>query len=804
MESKTLSRVPVKSWKLVFLALTLFPIISFAQNKKSAPSKGYGEASYSVASSEQYMTKWLLAGPVEVGVPGENPTQQKQFDFFKQDVQPIAVASNKPIAALPINGKQFSWELVKSPSEIIDLDKQYKGGDFAAAFALAEIKSPRELKTFLSVGSDDGIRVWHNGKLIHDNWIPRGVSKDQDLVPITLQPGSNQILLKVQDMQGAWAFVARILNNDAISDHLVNVSGRGDLENMQKLLDAGASPDSRNASGVTALNNARLNGREEAVALLVKKGAVEQPFPPLETLVDGLYGTLKSKKASGAAVLIAKDGKVIYKNGFGYADIEGNQLITPDTKFRIGSVTKQFTAVAILKLQEEGKISVDDKLSKFLPDFPRASEVTIHHLLTHTSGIHSYTGKPEFISRVTSPISEEELIAFFKNDPFDFNPGDAWLYNNSGYFLLGHIIGKITGKPYADYLKQTFFDPLSMTNTGVHTTTAKLAKEALGYTLEDGKYALATNWDMTWAGGAGALYSTVEDLYTWNEALFNGKVLQEKSLKQAFTPVILNNGKKPDATYGYGWQLGAYRGKETVEHSGGLHGFLSHLIRYPKENVTVAILTNITPQEVNIDGNKVAELLLWDTMEKQKALTVDASVTEDVRQYAGRYDFQTMVMTITAENNSLYAQLSGQPKFQIFPSGKGEYFWKVVDAKIKFIKNEKGEVVSGDFEQNGQKLNVKKIQEVPAVSIDKAFYKLYSGRYDLGNNFIITISTENDRIYAQGTNQPKFEIVPISENEFSAKDVNARLIFIKEADGKISKFILDQGGQKKDVVRLVD
>jgi hypothetical protein len=192
-------------------------------------------------------------------------------------------------------------------------------------------------------------------------------------------------------------------------------------------------------------------------------------------------------------------------------------------------------------------------------------------------------------------------------------------------------------------------------------------------------------------------------------------------------------------------------------------------------------------------------------MEKQKANVVNTSVSEDVSQYAGRYDFGNgAVMIITAENNNLFAQLSGQQKFPIFPSGEGEYFWKVVEAKIAFVKNANGEVEYGNFEQNGNKLRVAKMNEEVIVSIDKALYALYSGKYDYGNNMIITISTESDKIFAQATNQPRFEILPISEQEFTVRELNAKLRFVKEPDGKISKLILDMAGQKKDVVRMAE
>jgi CubicO group peptidase (beta-lactamase class C family) len=805
MQNKT-SLTVRSSFKMMLLVAVLIPVLSWAQEKKSSkPVKGYGDASYTSAS-EHYMSAWLVAGPVRMDTTAGDPKVETQVNFFKEEIQPVTVLANKPLSALVINGKQYAWELLKTSTDIIDLDAHFAGADFAAAYALAEIKSDKEVKTFLGVGSDDAIRIWHNGRLIHDNWIPRGVTKDDDIVPITLKAGSNQLLLKIQDLQQGWGFVVRLLHKEALSDQLIAAAGKGDTDQIKLLLEAGTSLEKKNAAGLTALSNARLHGRENAVRFLLSKGAKESTVPSIDVLINALYNHLDGKAASGISVLVARDGKVIYKKGFGYADLEKKELINPGTKFRIGSITKQFTAAGILKLQEEGKISVTDKLSKFLPDFPRAEEITIHQLLTHISGIHSYTGKTDFITKVTSPITEEDLIAYFKNDPYDFNPGEKWQYNNSAYFILGHIIGKVTGRSYGDYLKEAFFVPLQMTSTGVYTSKLNLPYEAKGYTKEKGKYILAPNWDMSWAGGAGALYSTVEDLYTWNEALFSGKVLQEKSLKAAFVPVVLSNGEKPaNANYGYGWSFDDYRGQDIIEHGGGLHGFISQLARYPEENVTVVLLTNITPPEVNMSSNVIAEYLLWEKMEAQKANVVNAALSEDVNQYVGRYDFQNgAVMIVTVENNNLFAQLTGQQKFPIFPAAEGEYFWKVVPAKIAFVKNANGEVAYGNFEQNGNKLTVTKLKDETIVAIDKAIYPLYTGRYDYGNSMIITISTEKDKLFAQATNQPRFEILPISENEFTVRELNAKLLFVKEPDGKVGKFIFDMAGQKKDVVRMVE
>lgn len=502
-------------------------------------------------------------------------------------------------------------------------------------------------------------------------------------------------------------------------------------------------------------------------------------------------------------MLVAQDGQVLYKKGFGYADVAKKLPVTTATKFRIGSITKQFTAASILRLQEQGRINVTDKLSKFFPDFPRADEVTIHHLLTHTSGIHSYTGKPDFVARVVKPITNDALVAYFKNDPYDFNPGDDYRYNNSAYLLLGIIVEKVSGKSYAAFLQETFFDPLGMKNTGVHTSSAKLTNEARGYTTGNKGFEPALNWDMSWAGGAGALYSTVEDLYLWNEAVFQGKVLSPESMKAAFTPVTLNNGQVPQGgRYGYGWVLQPYRGVEEIQHGGGLHGFVSALARYPQQNLSVVLLTNVTPSQVNVDPNRVAEYFLWDKLEKQPSFSTKDATTKDASQYVGRYDFGNgAVMTFTAEGTDLYAQLTGQPRFPVFPSGPDEFIWKVVDARIKFVRNAAGEITHGHFKQGGYELDTKRLKDDTIVSLDPAVYNNYTGIYDYGENILVTVTAESGKLFVQPTNQPKLEIFPVSENEFVLREMNARITFIKQGD-KVAKAVLDMGGKKRDMPRL--
>ena len=303
---------------------------------------------------------------------------------------------------------------------------------------------------------------------------------------------------------------------------------------------------------------------------------------------------------------------------------QAKKPITPETIFRIGSITKQFTATAILLCEEDGKLGTKDTLEKFFPGFPRGEKIMLHHLLTHTSGIKSYTELPDFMSHVTEPRTPEQMIARFRDAPPDFEPGTDWSYCNSGYFLLGEIAGRAAGRPYAELLRDRVFTPSGMAHTGVHRPGLNLPDEAQGYERGGARWKPAVNWHMSQAGGAGEIYSTVGDLFRWNEAIFNGRALQPASLAKAHTPVNVEGSSVMGGmgkSYGYGWLVGEKRGLKTIGHNGGLNGFSSEIQRYPDQKVTIVALANtVTPTGVmNPDAalNIAARMFLWEQMKPQ-------------------------------------------------------------------------------------------------------------------------------------------------------------------------------------------
>ena len=762
------------------------------------------DAHYSRVVPDHPWKEWLLLGPVPTQAADAQPNADDARKMgLKQDLLEKAGGEAKVLPEigkqLDVHGGEREWRMHASHNDSIDLAEVLGPHDFAVAYAAATLESPEPKTQLVGLGSDDGVRVWLNGKLVHENSTPRAVIVDDDVFPIELQKGKNRLLIKVLNEQGEWGFTFRFLSEKSLTQRLFKAASHGEQETVEELASLGVDIDAKSPAGITATQIAKARGYDQVAAFLVSKGAASpQPFDA-DSVVSAMLAEIASDEVPGVAILVARDGKVLLSQGFGMADLSHDAPITTTTKFRIGSVTKQFAAAAILKLQEEGRLSVSDKLSKYFPNFPRGDEVTIHHLLTHTSGIKSFTSKPDFMKTVTAPATSEEMINSFKNDTFDFEPGSKMSYNNSGYFLLGAIVEKVSGKSFNDYLRDAFFEPLGMHDTGVHTSTAVLKHEATGYDYSSGKPTKAINWDMSRAGAAGALYSTVEDLMRWNEGVFNGKVLSEESREAAFTPIKLDSGDEPMMPYGYGWVIGEYRGLKTISHGGGLQGWLAFLTRYVDQNMTIAVLHNAMPPVPELSPNEVTELaadaFMWQEMKPRPKYEIDESVDPTTfAAYVGRYDIMGAVMDVALEGDQLTAQLTGQPRFPIYPSGGDKFFWKVVDAQIEFKKDDKGRVVSARHSQGGLNLSLKRLPDEKVVEVDEETLNRYVGKYEYPGLGVLTVRRDQDKLMAQMTGQPEFEIFPKAPDVFFWKVVAAEIKFVMSEEGKVEKAVHQQAG----------
>ena len=331
------------------------------------------------------------------------------------------------------------------------------------------------------------------------------------------------------------------------------------------------------------------------LALLLATPLAAQPRDraAVARAVDAIVAdALKDGRAAGMSVAVVRGADTIVMKGYGRADVELDVPTPERAVYEIGSVTKQFTAAAVLQLQEQGKLSLDDELTKHLPGYPtQGHRVTLRRLLDHTSGIRGYTEIPEFNRLAPRDLPRDSLVALFSARPFDFAPGDAMAYNNSAYFLLGLVVEKASGMPYARYVKQQLFDRAGMPDSHYCSNRAIVPRRAHGYEFGPAGLVRASYMDHTWPFAAGSLCSTVGDLVAWTRALHGGRILGADAYRQLVTPDTLNDGTLP--RYAKGLVVGdSIAGRRAIHHGGGIPGFLADLAWFPDDSLVVAVLAN--------------------------------------------------------------------------------------------------------------------------------------------------------------------------------------------------------------------
>jgi CubicO group peptidase (beta-lactamase class C family) len=424
----------------------------------------------------------------------------------------------------------------------------------------------------------------------------------------------------------------------------------------------------------------------------------------IESKVDEYVNAYVKMGRFSGSILIAQNGKVLVSKGYGMANYEHDVPNTPQTKFRLGSITKQFTSMSIMQLQEKGLLNVDDPVIKHIPDYPETGKkITIHHLLTHTSGIPNFTSFPDYVKTMMLPSPAEKTVGRFMDKPLDFEPGEKYSYSNSGYILIGYVIEKVTGKSYEEYIQENIFKPLNMKNTGYDHHITLLKHRATGYDLTDDGPVNAEYIDMTIPHAAGALYSTVEDLYTWDRALYTEKLVSKNSMEKIFAPF------KND--YGYGWGITKLFNRTCTRHGGGINGFRSDIVRFVDDDACVIVLSNIESAPVNRISKDFAAILFgekYELPEEKKAVKVDPSILET---YIGEYEVTPEFhIFITKENGKLYAVAPGHTKAKMYAESETKFFLRIADIAFTFVKNEKGEVTQMILHMNGQSSPAKKIK----------------------------------------------------------------------------------------------
>ena len=544
--------------------------------------------------------------------------------------------------------------------------------------------------------------------------------------------------------------------------------------------------------------------------------------------LDKLINAYTEYGKFNGSVLVANQGKVIFKKGYGMANMEWDIPNKSNTKHRLGSITKQFTAMLILQLAAENKLDLHAQISKYLPDYPKETgdKITIHHLLTHTSGIPNYTSFPDFFQNESrNPYTPDEFVKKFEDKPLDYEPGEQFSYSNSGYFLLGVIIEKVTGKSYEQMLNEHIFSPLNMTDSGYDNHDDILKNRATGYEKNGNTFVNSKYLDMTIPYAAGSLYSTVEDLYKWDQALYTNTILPKDYMDMYFKPYITAFGNN---SYAYGWGVGKSPiGKSTdsiytISHGGGINGFNTIISRAPSDKSLVVLLNNTGGAPLNEITRAIRGIIYekdYDFPKKSLAYELLGVIKNngveagmefyDLNKHSKTYElnegemnqigYQLMGNGMTEEASKVFKlNIDAYPKsFNVYDS-YAEALMNLGKNDLA-IENYRKSVELNPNNQNGID-NLKNLGSdvsdlIKEIVVPEHILESYIGKYELMPNFILTVTKESQQMKAQATGQPAFDIFPKSENEFYLKVVNAQLTFNINDLGNVISVTLHQGDQ---------
>lgn len=510
----------------------------------------------------------------------------------------------------------------------------------------------------------------------------------------------------------------------------------------------------------------------------------------------------------GAAVIVVKGDEVVFRGAAGMANVELGVSLSPDNVFRLASITKQFTAAAILLLEEQDKLSVTDNINKYLPNYPtQGHTIKIENLLSHTSGIFNYTNIPGYMGgeKIRKDVTTEELIEVFANLPMDFAPGEQYRYSNSAYVLLGAIIEKVSGQSYADFIQTAIFDKLGMKHS-YYGGPQIILNRANGYQGEAGDYSNAGFLSMSQPHAAGSLLSTVDDMTIWSKALFGGELLSKKSLKKMTTDFKLNNGER--AGYGFGFSVSERFGEREIAHNGGIHGFSTSGIWLPKQEIYALVLSN------NGDSRSpgfLAASMAFDTAgadyPKMVAVDIDA---DKLSEYLGVYQIkENDTRNVLMEDGRLYTQRSGGGRSEIVAHGQDAFFYPGMFTHLVFKRERGGKVTAMDMFHGGidKAERAERTGDLPkgkeaSVEVSSEIYDLWEGSYLLAAGPTLKVRRGGSQLFVQLSGQPEFEVFPLSATRYFLKVVDAEIEFTPGDDGRGKTVTLFQNGTEQLASRV--
>ena len=438
-------------------------------------------------------------------------------------------------------------------------------------------------------------------------------------------------------------------------------------------------------AGGSALFQAQPNPEKQTAASGIQSTKSEQ--------VDALLASFSQKKIPGVAVLVIKEGKIVHHKGYGLARLDPEKPMGPDTAFDLASMSKPFTAMAVMILSERGKLSYDDPVSKFFPDFPPyAQKVSVRNLLTHTSGLVDVIN-PKWFKQGYEPTSND-LARLYKEEPnLKHTPGEKFEYNNGGYLLLALIVERVSGQTFPQFVRENIFKPLGMGHTVIWSEAKpKVEDFARSYAPGDNSFSSMNSVSDVFLYGPKGVISSTADLFKWNEALQTEKLVKASTLRQAFTPMKLNDGTT--SSYGFGWFIGKDRGLELIEHAGGYLGYRTDIVLYPSERTTIVVLSNNAQVEAAPLARRIAHIYLADKMVAPTSKTLDAGI---LKTYVGKYKSDAtampdLLLEITLEEAELYVTSAIRPKTRLLAKSATEFAIGESTATVTFNKDDKGGV----------------------------------------------------------------------------------------------------------------
>lgn len=539
-------------------------------------------------------------------------------------------------------------------------------------------------------------------------------------------------------------------------------------------------------------------GLAAAFAMAVPQAVLAQPSE-FRAQADALLAQSFPADGPGVAVIVTRGGNTIYAAGRGMGDIAASRPLAPSSVFRLGSITKQFTAAVILQLVGEGRISLDDPLSRFFPDYPQpGATATVRQLLNHTSGIQSYTSIPAWMmANMARPQTTAQMIAAFRDTPAPTRPGEAWAYNNSGYVLLGAIIEQVTGKAWHEAIVERISRPLGLGTIAYGENPAALAATVRGYAASENGVEIAPPIHMSVPHGAGGLVGSVEDLAKWARALHHGRVVTPALYQEMIRRTRLPDGS--DHAYGMGLANAEVRGRAGIGHGGNINGFATDSLYLPEQDLFIAVFANQERAAVDPPTllRRIAALALNDPYPAFTPVALDMAAVEPLLGLY-RIDGQ-QTRRFYARDGKLYTRRDGGGELEVMPAGGDRFFYgpgsltwfrieRAADGNHVMLMHHDGATEAERTTRTGQIP-----PEAPSVAVPEAVLRTYIGRYVTGGPVVTIATAAAGGLTIQLTGQPALPMRATAERQFMVEEVGARIVF-EVVDGRVTGLVIHQGG----------